>query len=58
MTTQSEAILENNLVKQLTGLGDQRVSLLNETQLLQNLKEQLELFRVASILQAVQLNFL
>lgn len=44
MTTQPEAILENNLVKQLTGLGYQRVSILNEAQLLQNLKEQLEAF--------------
>lgn len=44
MTTQPEAILENNLVKQLTDLGYRRVSILNEAQLLQNLQEQLELF--------------
>lgn len=44
MTTQPEAILENNLVKQLAGLGYQRVSILNEAQLLQNLQEQLEVF--------------
>jgi type I restriction enzyme R subunit len=44
MTTQPEAILENNLIKLLAGLGYQRVSILNEAQLLQNLKEQLEAF--------------
>lgn len=48
MSTQPEAILENNLVKQLTGLGYKRVSILNEAQLLQNLKEQLEAFNETS----------
>ena len=51
MTTQSEALLENNLVKQLTSLGYQRVSLLNEAQLLQNLQEQLESFNDTSFSQ-------
>ncbi len=51
MTTQSEALLENNLVKQLIGLGYQRVTILNEEQLLQNLQEQLEVFNETSFSQ-------
>ncbi|MFK8013285.1 MAG: type I restriction endonuclease subunit R [Marinicellaceae bacterium] len=44
MTTQPEAILENNLVKQLTGLGYQKVQKLDEAQLITNLQEQLGAF--------------
>jgi type I restriction enzyme R subunit len=44
MSTQPEVLLETNLVRQLTGLGYQRVAILNEAQLLQNLQEQLEAF--------------
>jgi type I restriction enzyme R subunit len=42
MTTQSEQILEDNLVKQLGALGYDFVTLRNETELLANLKGQLE----------------
>lgn len=44
MTTQPEAILENNLVKQLAGLGYARIRIHDEASLLANLKQQLELF--------------
>jgi type I restriction enzyme, R subunit len=42
MTTQSEQILEDNLVKQLNTLGYDLVSIRNEAELLANLKGQLE----------------
>ncbi len=42
MTTQSEQILEDNLVKQLNNLGYDLVSIRNEAELLANLKGQLE----------------
>jgi type I restriction enzyme R subunit len=42
MTTQSEAILEDNLIKQLVSLGYEKVSVKNEETLLTNLKAQLE----------------
>lgn len=42
MTTQSEQILEDNLVKQLGNLGYEFVSIRNEAELLANLKSQLE----------------
>lgn len=41
MTIQSEQILEDNLVKQLVGLGYQQVALSDEAALLMNLQEQL-----------------
>jgi len=44
MTTQPEAILENNLVKQLTGLGYEYVQIHDEEGLLANLKSRLESF--------------
>ena len=42
MTTQSEQTLENNLVAQLEGLGYGKVRIENETDLVSNLKGQLE----------------
>jgi type I restriction enzyme R subunit len=42
MTSQREAILENNLVKQLARLGYERVRMHDEVSLLTNLKQQLE----------------
>jgi type I restriction enzyme R subunit len=42
MTTQPEQVLEANLVKQLNALGHSSVTLKNETDLLANLKTQLE----------------
>jgi type I restriction enzyme, R subunit len=42
MTTQSEAILEDNLVKQLQGLGYAKVTIKDEEDLVANLKTQLE----------------
>lgn len=42
MTTQSEAALERELVNQLTSIGWENVSVKNETDLVQNLKTQLE----------------
>jgi type I restriction enzyme R subunit len=42
MTTQPELTLENNLVTQLQQLGYKKVTINNETDLLQNLKSQLE----------------
>ncbi len=44
MTTQPEQILENNLVKQLTGLKYDYVHINNEDGILANLKNQLEAF--------------
>ena len=44
MTTQPEQILENNLVKQLTGLQYAFVDINNEEGILSNLKSQLEAF--------------
>jgi len=44
MTTQPEQVLENNLVKQLTGLNYTYVSIKNEQGILFNLKRQLEQF--------------
>ena len=44
MSHQSEAILENNLIKQLRGLGYASVSILDGTALVSNLKSQLEVF--------------
>ncbi|MEX1003455.1 MAG: type I restriction endonuclease subunit R [Crocinitomicaceae bacterium] len=44
MTTQAEAILENELVKQLAGQGYARVQLLDEVQMLMNLQEELGAF--------------
>ena len=41
-TTQPEYILEQNLVKQLQGMGYQAVELAGEPDMLQNLQEQLE----------------
>lgn len=42
MTTQPEQILENNLVTQLIALGYKKVAVTNESELLSNLKSQLE----------------
>lgn len=42
MSTQSEYQLENNLINQLVQLGYERVNVHNETQMLANLKQQLE----------------
>jgi hypothetical protein len=42
MTYQSEAQLEENLIKQLGGLGYQRVTIKDEKDMLANLKNQLE----------------
>ncbi len=44
MATQSEAILENNLIKQLTGLGYAAVQIHDGDALLSNLQSQLEAF--------------
>ena len=44
MSHQSEAILENNLIKQLIGLGYTSVKITDVEGLLSNLKNQLELF--------------
>lgn len=44
MSVQSEAILENNLIKQLVGLGYQSEPIADETELLSNLQTQLESF--------------
>ena len=45
MTKQSEAQLENNLIKQLAGLGYQNVTIKDGDALVSNLKAQLEAFR-------------
>jgi type I restriction enzyme R subunit len=42
MTSQSELILEQNLINQLTSNGYEKVTILNEDDLLVNLKNQLE----------------
>jgi len=42
MSTQSEAILEENLLKQLVSLGYEKVLIRDEAELLANLKAQLE----------------
>lgn len=42
MSTQSEAILEENLLKQLVSLGYEKVLIRDESELLSNLKKQLE----------------
>jgi len=42
MTTQPEAILEENLVEQLVDLGYQRIKIADENALISNLKTQLE----------------
>lgn len=42
MSTQSEAILEQNLLKQLVSLGYEKVLIRDETELISNLKNQLE----------------
>tara|TARA_R110000868_G_scaffold152299_2_gene376938 strand:+ start:801 stop:3704 length:2904 start_codon:yes stop_codon:yes gene_type:complete len=44
MTTQSEALLENNLIQQLVGLGYTAVKVPDATALVANLKSQLEAF--------------
>ncbi len=44
MKTQSEAILESNLISQLTDLGYERVQIHDEDSLLSNLKDQLSKF--------------
>lgn len=44
MTTQPEAILENNLVKQLAGLGYEYIHIYDEDGILANLKSRLEIF--------------
>ncbi len=44
MSTQSEAILERNLIQQLVGLGYERVTIPDGEHLLSNLKSQLERF--------------
>jgi type I restriction enzyme R subunit len=48
MATQSEAILENNLIKQLIGLGYQSVQIHDAEAFLGNLKTQLEKFNKTS----------
>jgi len=49
MTTQPEQILENNLVAQLEKLGYKKVVIKNETDLLDNLKRQLEIHNKSTI---------
>ena len=46
---QSEAILENNLIKQLIGLGYASAKVLDGAALVSNLKSQLEAFNKASL---------
>ena len=48
MSSQSEAILENNLIQQLLGLGYAAVRIQNGEGLISNLKSQLELFNKTS----------
>lgn len=43
MTTQSEQSLENNLISQLVGMGYERVTIVDESAMVANLKTQLEL---------------
>ncbi len=49
MTTQSEAILENNLIKQLIGLGYESVKIHDGDALFANLKSQLEKFNKVTL---------
>jgi type I restriction enzyme R subunit len=49
MSRQSEAVLEQNLVKQLVGLGYEKVLIKDEKDLLSNLKSQLEKHNKTSI---------
>lgn len=42
MTTQPEQVLENNLIKQLVGLGYEQVKVTDDAELVANLKVQLE----------------
>ena len=42
MTTQSEAVLEENLIAQLVGMGYERVVMSDEPEMLRNLRAQLE----------------
>jgi type I restriction enzyme R subunit len=51
LSHQSEAVLESNLVKQLTGLGYAPVQIKDEESLLANLKSQLEVFNNTIFLQ-------
>lgn len=44
MSSQSEYVLEQKLIEQLQNLGYKKVSVKNETELVQNLKTQLEIF--------------
>ena len=48
MSHQSEAILENNLIKQLVGLGYASAKVMDGDALVANLKSQLEAFNNAS----------
>ncbi len=48
MTHQSEAILENNLIKQLIGLGYASAKIMDGNALVSNLKSQLEVFNNVS----------
>ncbi len=43
MTTQSEQVLENNLIDQLVGMGYERVQIADEAEMVANLRTQLEL---------------
>jgi len=49
MSTQSEAILEENLIKQLIGLKYERVNIKDDKDLETNLKSQLELHNKTTI---------
>jgi type I restriction enzyme, R subunit len=49
MSHQSEAILEQNLINQLSGLGYARIEIHDEKSLLQNLKSQLEAFNEVNL---------
>ncbi|GGE43003.1 type I restriction endonuclease subunit R [Psychroflexus planctonicus] len=49
MTRQSEAALEEQLLKQLQGLGYQRIVIKNETELLANLKQQFEKYNTVQL---------
>lgn len=48
MSHQSEAVLENNLIKQLVGLGYQSAKIEDATSLISNLKAQLEQFNAST----------
>ena len=49
MTTQSEQVLENNLISQLSTLGYERVTIKDEADLLVNLKKQIEIHNKVSL---------